>query len=154
MILWSSQDLTPASEWTQLWIIKHTSSIERCVPCLFYSQENHRIKTSGILRGIANGVVGSSGSVVTATCLMAYTSLGHELEVSKVFRTFLYCNMLQFACNDFVRTIQQLGQALISMERIEACGLASIVNLDTTIPLEKKYNLRSFTGVLERGMWL
>lgn len=75
---------------------------------------------SDIIKGVAIGLVKSSGTIVTASILVTYHITGHELTVSKVFRTLLYCTMVQdIGLSAIPRTVQGFGQAVKSLERIE-----------------------------------
>lgn len=73
---------------------------------------------------LSQGISFASGVVVSAAVLITYHAIGHQLTVSKVFTTLLYCQMIQNVGLLYMpRGIQTAGQVFRSLGRIEVGSL-------------------------------
>lgn len=83
-------------------------------------EEVRQILISDLFKGIARGSGNASAIAITTAVLVTYYLTQHELPVSKVFRTYLYCTILQdVGLKSLPKTVQHLGQLFRSLERIE-----------------------------------
>lgn len=114
--------------------IPHWFGLEVC--SFAYRYEVHCFLISGIVKGIAVGVVYSLAPLLPVVILISYHVTGHNITTEKVFTTIMYGSMLEsVGVWGVIHFVQHVGQVMKSLVRIQVGQQLPICHRGQTFPL-------------------